>query len=168
PILSPDGSRIAYLSVASEAIQHAISTPSDSYMLYLGTPTNNIWVMETATQDFERIADQGDNYPIKRGQPAWSPTGDEIAWIEYGVINNNFDVRAYLVVYNFNTATERLLGNVNLGFQDVGISLPTLQWGPSGISYMVYTIVETGYGQQQLYLYDPNNGDISQFILYSA
>ncbi len=168
PILSPDGSRIAYLSVASEAVQRATSNPEDSYLMYLGTPTNNIWVMETAIQDFERIADQGDSFPIRRGTPAWSPTGDEIAWIEYGVYNDNFDIRAYLVVYNFNTQQERTLGLVNLGFQDAGIHLPTVQWGSSGISYRIFTFVESGEGQQQLYLHNANNGDVSQFILYSS
>ncbi len=168
PILSPDGSRIAYLSVASEAVQRATTNPDESYLVYLGTPTNNIWVMETATQDFERIADQGNNFPIKRGTPAWSPTGNEIAWIEYGVINDNFDVRAYLVAYNFSTATERTFGLVNLGFQDAGIYLPEVQWGPGGISYMVFTYVESGEAQLQLYLHDANTGDVSQFVLYSS
>lgn len=168
PILSPEGSRIAYLSISEDAIERATANPDESYLIYVGTPTNNIWVMDTATQDFERIADQADNFPLKRGQPAWSPTGDEIAWVEYGASADNISEPARIVVYNFASGIQHTLATVNLGFQDAGIHLPEVQWGASGISYMVFTYVESGEAQLQLHLQNANNGDLSQFILYSS
>ena len=169
PVLSPDGSRIAYVSVAEEAVNRGSDPQSeDSYLIYSGTPANNIWVMDTATQDFERIADQSPNFPVRRGTPVWSPTGDELAWVEYGASGENFNVRAKLIIYNFVTQSTRETGIVNLGFQDAGLRLPFIQWGPGGISYQIFTFVESGDAQIQLYLIDPVNNNVSQFILYSS
>lgn len=162
PVLSPDGNHLAYLSVASEAVNQA------GGIYTYGTPAMNIWLMNTANRDFTRIADQADNYPLLRGIPAWSPTGDELAWIEYDSNAESYNTRARLRVYNFENDYIRSVGFVNLGFQDAGIHLPTVQWGPGGISYLVFTYVESGDGQLQLHISDPTTGNQFQYILYSA
>src|SRR5690606_18359558 len=124
--------------------------------------------MDTASRHFERIAEQGVNFPLKRGVPAWSPLGNELAWVEYGTSAETYNGRAQLVVYNFDTETTRNVGFVNLGFQDGGISLPELQWGSTGISYQIFTYVESGDAQIQLHILDPNTRHVSQFVLYSS
>lgn len=168
PILSPDGSHIAYQSVASEAVEIAADPQSpESYLIYHGTPVNNIWVMNTATQEFERIADQSNDFPLHRGTPAWSPSGDEIAWVEY-LSGENSTRPPSLMVYNFNTGQTRNLGTVNIGFQDAGLHLPSIQWGTVGITHLVFTFVETGDFQTQLHITDPISGNLSQFILTSS
>lgn len=166
PILSPDGRRLAYASVASEAVQLINSSPSEfSHLIYAGTPTNNIWVMDTATGNFQRIVDQGDNFPIKRGQPVWSPNSDELAWVEYINSDTSTTFGARLMVYNFADDRIRDLGTINLGFQDAGLRLPKIQWGDGGISYDIFTYVETGGAEIQLYVIDALTGEVSQFIL---
>jgi len=166
PVLSPDGSKIAYLSVASETVEATANEPGGVFAY--GTPAMNVWVMDTASREFTRIADQSENYPILRGVPAWSPIGNEIAWVDYISDAESYNTRARLTIYNFDSEETRSVGFVNLGFQDAGISLPSVQWGAGGISYRVFTYVESGDAQTQLHIVSPESGNHSQFILYSA
>ncbi|MEO1290836.1 MAG: hypothetical protein AAFV93_24115, partial [Chloroflexota bacterium] len=169
PVLSPDGSRFAYASVSTEAVESIGDPDVGSYYVFAHTPANNIWIMETANRDFERIADQSAGFPILRGLPTWSPDSNELAWIEYSLVNEyTITTQAQLVVYNFNTETTRVVSIVNLGFQDAGISLPRVQWGEGGISYRIFTYVESGGVQHQLYVVDPATGNTSQFILVTT
>ncbi|MGB7338733.1 MAG: hypothetical protein WBC91_07570 [Phototrophicaceae bacterium] len=168
PVLSPDGRKIAYASVAREAVQQGGDPRSElSYLIYVGTPTNNIWVMDTATGDFTQIVNQGDGFPIKRGVPVWSPTGDELAWVEYRNADTNQTFGARLMIYNFADDSLRDVASINLGFQDAGLRLPRIDWGAVGISYSIFTFVESGNAETQLYVIDPITGNSSQFILYA-
>lgn len=83
PVLSPDGKYIAYGSYAKTYI----TDPGRS-----GAPAVNIWLMETATGDAKRIADQPpDNRSpgdarirpfLARTDPVWSPDSKSLAWLE--------------------------------------------------------------------------------------
>jgi hypothetical protein len=160
PILAPDERYIAYLSVSTEAV--AEINAGGAYP-FPGTPPANIWLMDTATQLAERIAEQ-DAYPTLRGTPAWSPRGRELTWVEFDLSAQN--PVAQLVIYDMDTRQTQILSDdVNLGFQDGGYYIHPVQWGSIGISRMYFTFVENGQLQTILELYDVETGNRQDFII---
>lgn len=161
PILSPDGRRIAYVSYASESVeQFGIQ----------GLPiiAQNIWIMDIASRNFDRIADQSASPGnILRGAPSWSPDGTEIAWAEAQLTPIDIsEVR--LKIYNMNTgATRTLTDPMDLGFQDGGgIFLPAVKWGTGGIARLVYTFVDgSDVMNILLELFDPATGTKREFTI---
>lgn len=159
PILSPDGSRIAYLSMAREAVNEMQSGQAE----FFGTPPGNIWVMDTATRRFQQITQQR-SYPTLRSLPAWSPVGTELAWVE---MDSNY--RMQLVIHDFSSGQARVVPVfINPGFQDAGIVMPRIQWGPHGISRLLFTFVETGDLHILLEIIQPGGGTSTQFLLSAA
>lgn len=162
--LSPDGTKVVYSSVASEAVEG----------LEAGTAFNiaqNIWLYDLTTREFSRIANQdgasSDFGGIMRSPAQWSPDSTMLAWIEL----NSFDEGASLKIYDF--TTEQIttwVQPVSLGFQDGGtIFLPDdLIWGDM-LSWTIFTFgVEAVYGGGAIVaeFYD-NTGKISDVPLFS-
>lgn len=162
PILSPDGSRIAYLSMAREAVNELTSGQAE----FFGTPPGNIWVMDTATSRFQQITQQT-SYPTLRSLPAWSPVGTELAWVEMNLSDGTYAME--LVIHNFSSGQARVVpAYINPGFQDAGIVMPRIQWGPHGISRLLFTFVETGDLHILLEIIQPGGGTSTQFLLSAA
>jgi hypothetical protein len=152
-VLSPDSSKIAFLSFdGSYADRIANSDWAE--------PFANIWVMDTATREFQWINDQstatGDG--IYRSIPVWSPDGTRLAWTELSTYPDTS-----IQIYDFRTNTITILANnINIGYQDGGeIYLPTLQWGGAGISRTVFNIVGDDFqGVETLEIYDTDTGGV--------
>jgi hypothetical protein len=158
PLLAPDERFIAYLSISTEGVEEINAGQAYPFM---GTPPTNIWIMDTATLLAEKIVDQ-ENYPTLRGIPAWSPSGREIAWIEY--VQNTQVTR--LLVYDMDTRRSTILNeNVNAGFQDGGFYLPAVQWGQQGISRLLGTYSETGQLLFIMEVFNAETGALSQYLL---
>lgn len=109
PVLSPDGRYVAYNSIPEEVID--LNT-AGVYPLHLmdRQPPTNIWVMEIATREFQRVAFQpqpiGDQSDfLLRSRPAWSPDSQQLAWLEkdeYAPRENGL----YLVIHDLETGTQ--------------------------------------------------------------
>lgn len=150
-ILSPDRTMIAFASYDGEV-------PNRIAANGWAEPFSNIWVMDTATQEFQWINDQSNaiGEGIYRSSPVWSPDGTRLAWTELNEYPNTS-----IEIYDFRTQTiSTLVNNISLGYQDgPEIWLPTLQWGDGGISRSVFNIVGDDFqGVDTLEVYDADTG----------
>jgi hypothetical protein len=135
PVLSPDGTHIAYLSdpqLTIDARQHGCCGG--------GTLPGNIWVLKITNNVGTRLANQPANAHldkkgvpkngIVRGTPAWSPDSSKLAWVEYSDINTGNPQS--IVVYGF--AQQRAKTIVKALPDMAGVPAPAdIRWGTSGI-----------------------------------
>ncbi len=79
PVLSPDGTQIAYQSVASDFVNSGglatMQSPDDA--------PYNIWIINVDGSNPIQVTNSAD---VFRGKPSWSPGGDYIAFSEGGTI----------------------------------------------------------------------------------
>jgi hypothetical protein len=135
PVVSPDGKYVAYLSVPTIG-QNSCS----------GWPPFNIWVIEIATGQAQRIADQPSNATycimgatnsfIRRPVPAWSPDSKALAWGEESPeswTNQDKPVMFRLVIYDMVEHRQRIVLPQIMGNQDITFGQP-VDWSPVGIS----------------------------------
>jgi hypothetical protein len=137
--LSPDGTKLA-LSENVTGLFRATNVP-----IYEGTPPNNIWILDRATGETRQAAGQPDDLSsaFYRSRPVWSPDGAQLAWVESQGI----------VIYDVAGGYTRVFSDeVDYGFQDAGIVVPTVLWG-SQLSISVTTFDVSPPGSV-LYLYD--------------
>lgn len=141
PILSPDGSKIAYLSTTAGFIErHKAGTATQTG----GAAPANIWLMDVATETFTLIADQSgaSSEGILRSLPNWSPDSRQLAWLQLDPHVQALDA-AHLRLHNFDTGvTSTLLATVDLGFQGESIQLPSLRWGAGGIARLHFDYLD--------------------------
>jgi len=174
PLLSPDGTQAAYLSAATvfkEWLQ-TITGGTGGYWL----PTN-IWVLDIATGQTFRIADQpadavfdGPEVPGKytlRCEPSWSPDSQQIAWAELQVdsitsTDENLRGTLQIAVYDFASQTTRILDSYPITKDVAGIDYYSLEWGRPGIVVVAGT---TGSTPEDFRLYDPSGSLITQYPL---
>ncbi len=102
PLLAPDGTQIAYRTVAPEAITALESGQGTS-----GFPATNIHLLNLVTGEEQAIATQPDNISladgryILRSEPSWSLDGTQIAWTDLAYPTGTDS----LVVYDLATVT---------------------------------------------------------------
>ena len=165
PILSPDGSKLVYLSTTAEFVaQYNAGTATQTG----GSAPANIWLMNIATEHLTLIADQADAGATGylRSLPVWSPDSQKLAWLQLDPSTQALDA-ATLKVHDIGTgATSILVDAVNLGFQDSNIRMPSLRWGAGGIARLHFTYPQAA---QNPFLfvefYDPITGALTQYDL---
>jgi hypothetical protein len=153
PVLSPDGKKVAYTSLATITVDEI----NRSGGIGGGGLPSDVWVLDIATGRAERLQDQPSGALfvsgrpgrwLSRSEPAWSPDSKAIAWIETLWIKgvNEVKLTNRLVVYNFSTSSAKILvPNVPLGY---GVPQPLpVQWGTGG-----FTVIDADGGL--MYLYD--------------
>ncbi|MFN8528264.1 MAG: hypothetical protein U0670_06610 [Anaerolineae bacterium] len=144
PILSPDGSRVAYVSQAAVFVDWLRTVNGAGGFL----PPSNIWILDVASRETFRIADQpadaiwtGPADPgtyILRSQPSWSPDGTRLAWMQWVTSAANFSngvqmSEAQLVIYDFASANTDVIA-VFLMPNPIGLSQYfSVLWGRPGI-----------------------------------
>ncbi|KAB2860061.1 MAG: hypothetical protein F9K46_10620, partial [Anaerolineae bacterium] len=133
PLLAPDGTQIAYRTVAPEAIAAIESGQGTS-----GFPATNINLLNLATGEEQSIATQPDNISladgryILRSEPSWSPDGTQIAWTDLAYPSGTDS----LVVYDVATVTPisfPLTLPQRYGIQGAA----EIRWGAAGIAIWV-------------------------------
>jgi|GEM_PF-4454308 len=165
PVLSPDGTRFAYVSEATVAVNYYNSTGG-----YLTDPVpTNIWVWDVATNDAYRLVDQPQGaaitqdetgFPVvqnvvRRESLAWSPDGTQLAWLE---LDTNFQID--LLIHDFTDDTRRIVpADLPYPYGDAGyIGVQGMAWGTDGILIENFGF-STGTFTQTLTLFDPNTGE---------
>ena len=96
PVMSPDGTRIAYMSYANIFIDWLRTVQGAGGF----RPPENIWVLDLPSRHTFRVADQPFNaayngpvdagtYTMRQGL-SWSPDGQQLAWVEIRVFAHAF------------------------------------------------------------------------------
>lgn len=131
PVLSPDGKYVAY-----------DSTPKgDAPWECSGWPPANIWVLDIASGDAFRAADQppdsssdpcgGSNF-IQRPQVAWSPGSNFLAWGEHQASETTPHVSYNLVKYDVAQKNQQVIVPDLPGTQGI-TNGQAVDWGQAGI-----------------------------------
>ncbi len=145
PILSADGTKVAYASLPDFVTKNYNETAG-------GYLPSNIWVMDIATGNAERIAAQPENPSrdksdarfILRSEPGWSPTGRQLVWTEIDVNaaeKSNTDLKTErLVVYDLDTKTSRVIVEKLPAhrFTDIIPLISEVAWGLPGIAVLTH------------------------------
>ena len=172
PVLSPDGSRVAYNSWATITVETIAQGKQ-----VMGFVPSNIWILDTATGNAVRAADQppGASFwqdgvtdkVIMRGTPAWSPDGSQIAWAELLVPEGRYQLVTYNVANGAQTVVENQLP---YPFSDGGfVAIPDVTWGNQGITVDVVAVnAATIDFEERLYLYAPSGGLIRDNLIGSS
>ncbi len=144
PILSPDGTKVVYLSFA-QVFADWLKTITGGTGGYI--PPENLWLLDVASGETTRIADQpadavwaGLGRPgkyILRSTPSWSPDGHSLAWAEILVITPDTasDLHgntAQVVVFDLATSTSRAVAS-HLIPASTDLDIP-VKWGQPGIA----------------------------------
>jgi hypothetical protein len=158
PIQSPDGRYIAYLSRPEEVVNGSEPYP------YAGVPPMNVWVLDRRTGDFTR-AGGAENGLKFRGRPAWSPDGTRLVWTELDA--EGYQPNARLMIWDRRDDSTRILSDqFDMGFQDGGLWMPTVQWGPGGITRILFTVMMGPQdGDIHLELWNTDNGGLTRFTV---
>jgi Tol biopolymer transport system component len=174
PVISPDASHVAYASYAKFVVDDIKAHGGRN-----GYPPANIWVLDVATNQAVRAADQppdatfGDNSQpekfILRPQPAWSPDSKSIAWGEIVGNKTNPDGTfggyiEQLVVYDLAQNSQRVIVHDLPGYQGLTDGT-TVDWGTAGLVFL--TPVGPGSpqdAQDTVYIYE-TSGKLQARIL---
>jgi hypothetical protein len=164
PILSPDGKYVAYKSLPQFVMDDMRKNGGRS-----GIPPSNFWVMEIATENAFRIADQPpdarfaefgkDEKFTLRPLPAWSPDSKSLAWGEIIGIKQNAD-KTYagydqrLVVYDLVRKSQKVIVRDMLANEEITDG-DRVSWGERGLVYFLRTN-------------PPLSDTIPSMIIYSA
>jgi hypothetical protein len=140
PVLSPDGTKLVYGSVP----QFVIDQGEDYFFDYGWEDPINIWMMDVATRQFRRIADQPADAQGKvgltRSDPVWSPDSQRVAWFE---TTNSFSegIAPRIAVYDFASGETQYWGTgLSMGFLDGGnFQIPSLGGWGSHIAHTIFT-----------------------------
>lgn len=165
PMLSPDGSKIAFLETAPTfLVRYKAGTAAQ----IAGTPPVDIWLYDISSRTFTRVADQTGASPggFLRTIPTWSPDSRQLAWLQVDPYFQPTD-QASLQIYSLDTGlVASLAEDVNLGDQERNIRMPILRWGDGGIARLFQT---TLYDSQTRFLFleiiDPGSGSRTQYNL---
>ncbi len=170
PVISPDGTRVAYNSWALLAVE-AINRGQT----LMGFVPTNIWVWNLAKDTVINVADQPENATftgengdaIMRSTPAWSPDGSALAWTEIVLP----DYARRLVVYHFDSGQRAIIQpNLPVPYVDAGnFAIAQIEWGQSGIALINSSFNNaTGQFEQVVYLYDPGGALLQEILVGSS
>jgi hypothetical protein len=172
PVISPDGTRVAYNSwaqVTIEAIGRGVPVT--------GIIPSNTWIWNLASGEALRIADQPENViftaegsqdnAIMRSTPAWSPDGTRLGWTEIVLP----DYTRQLVTYDFESHKASIIvPNLPLPYVDAGnFAIADIQWGGPGIALQNIAFNPAGQTfEQVIWVYDPAGTLISSTLVSSG
>jgi WD40 repeat protein len=153
--LSPDGATIAYDSAAKIAVDAIQRVGGMS-----GAMPSNIWLMDAATQQASRIADQPPDAsffspptPDKawvRSTPVWSPDGTMVAWTDLSYPDDTNQ----LEIYDVASGTSRIVVS-SLPAQG-GVPVPMdFAWSQAGLIVHSVTMDSASNFNDALLVYDP-------------
>ncbi|MBN1563391.1 MAG: SH3 domain-containing protein [Anaerolineae bacterium] len=169
PVLSPDGSRIAYNSWAILVVE-AIAQGKQ----VAGFIPSNIWLLDPVNGNATRAADQPADASfwqdgvtdkvIMRGDPAWSPDSSQIAWAELVLPETQYRLVTYNVV---NGAQTVIVPQLPYPWADGGFfDIPDVTWGSQGIAVdVVAANAVTGDFEEHLYLYTPTGSLVHDSVI---
>jgi len=165
PIMSPDGTKVAYLSTSTEIID---IVNRGEQVPFAGTSPANIWVMDIVSGAFTQNVDQSGsgNVGYLRSIPSWSPDSTKLVWSQLNPVNQGLD-QATLQIHDLQSGlTTTLAQGYNMGFQDGGIWMPPVKWGAGGIARVLFTY-QDGSRDPFLYMeiYDPLTGNLTSYDL---
>jgi hypothetical protein len=160
-VLSPDGGRIAYNSVA----QIAVDALNRVGPIGGGGLPSNIWVFDPISGSGTRLAEQPPDASfftegvadkgIVRSTPAWSPDGGRLAWAE----QTYPDTVGSIVVYDFASGASIIVAS-NLP-PSIGVPAPKeVLWGQNGI-----VVRDNQQGGDIFTVYQPNGSVSASFTV---
>lgn len=164
PLLSPDGSRLAYLSTSKT---FATQWEAGSVAQSEGTPPANVWIMDVATETFTLIADQNGASAagFLRSLPTWSPDSQRLAWIQLDPQTQALDA-ATLQVHDFGTGARTALPSpLDLGVQGSSIRISNLRWGDGGIARLFAVSSQGGDADLVVQFINVDTGTLTQYDL---
>jgi hypothetical protein len=143
----------------------------------MGFIPSNIWILDTATGNAARAADQPPDASfwqegvtdkvIMRGNPAWSPDGSQIVWAELVIPESQYRLVTYNVVNGSQTV---IVPQLPYPWADGGFfDIPTVTWGNRGITADVVAVnASSGDFEERLYLYAPDGSLIYDSLIGSS
>jgi WD40-like Beta Propeller Repeat len=162
PMISPDSRRIAYTSEASQAREATIRTNN----VDAGFNAKNLWLMDTASKQVTRIADQPTDVSIQvkgkpdvylgRSDPVWSPDGRMVAWTE--AFNAPRSQRR-LAIYTLASKTTKTVPLEPSNDSDYPSPLK-LRWGVPGIAIGWF---DQAIKKHQIDVFNPNADRIAHY-----
>lgn len=171
PVISPDGTRLAYAStaeIAIPALKQFGQTPN--------IPPANIWVWSLATGQAARLANQpaaatyGTGAPnetfIRRFSPAWSPDGTLLAWVESEVIGNRDNWR--LVIFDVLANAIRITTPIQVLGENAILGISGPRWSAGGIALRVPLLGANNAFSEVLFVFDSGGALRGQFQLNPA
>jgi hypothetical protein len=171
PVMSPDGTHIAFNSIAPETVTALTALGYSNSDFGVDDWPSNMWVMNLDQRQPEQIATQptditfAQSLPsnaISRSNPTWSPDGQTIAWTEiiFGAETTSLGSLVYrLVTYNIATkATQIIVPDLPKPFQKED-TLRTIRplWGAGGIALAITQKPP----MRELYIFDANGQQIT-------
>ena len=173
PAISPDGTYVAYKSVARIFVDwlKTIQGGTGGY-----APPENIWVLDVKTSETSRIADQPSDAvwdgPVDPGryvlrtEPSWSPNRQQLAWFELLIDTITFTSdekigTGQLVTYDLENQTKHVVDSFDISRRFGSSSLFDAQWGAPGIALKIGLKYYTP--TQEFRVYDPSGTLLSQF-----
>lgn len=174
PILSPDGTHVAYASGVQIVSDWLESVGGGGGFM----PPLDIWVLDIASGQALRVADQpedavynGPNRPgkyILRAMPAWSPDGTQLAWVEVAVDGVSApddapSITVQLVRHDITSGITTSVGDLPPDPEGLTPELYSVTWGASGIGVAVGVLEWATI--QEYRVYDDSGALISQMLL---
>lgn len=162
PILSPDGTKIAYRTLAAETI-----TAIEANEAFSGFPPTSIQILTLAAPEAVTVGAQSETVSLAGGpfilhsEPTWSPDGLQLAWTELSYPAG----QDTLVIYDFATATTtsaQLELPERYGVQGAA----EVRWGSSGLAVWVTGRDVTAGGINEIFMiYSPTGELLSVALL---
>jgi len=153
PVISPDGKRVAYASIADIAIE-ALKRFGDGEVF----PPNNLYILDMTTMQPQRIAAQPTGATFMTGNsagvyvhrttPTWSPDSSMLAWIEFSIAPQP---STELVIFDVKANQTRARTSLNM------LVIPPFTTGPEWSSSGIFIhLPPTETGGDTLLVFDGN------------